>query len=272
MKTTCFALLLTLHAAAATLAAAQTPGQRLTVPLSDPAQPAVVEVHTVRGGISVEGYGGRDVIVESSGGDVDERVAEKVPPGAAGMHHVPRMTGLTADEDHNHVRIEVEGWRRGTTDLRLKVPVHSSLHLSCVNSCTIQVAGVEGEMELSDVNGSIAAHDVAGSVVAHSTNGDIKVAMTRVDASKPMAFSTLNGNVDVTFPPGLQALLRLHTERGDIYTDFEISATGRPASEHTEGGRKRYDAGHEIQGTVGGGGPEILFKTFNGNILIHRAR
>ena len=56
---------------------------------------------------------------------------------------------------------------------------------------------VEGELELGNLNGGIEALDVAGVVVAHTTNGSVKVAMKRVSGDKPMAFSTLNGDVDV---------------------------------------------------------------------------
>ncbi len=282
MKTIRRSLLLAFWAVAGTAAAtappaaAQPPGERLTVPLSDPARPAMVEVSSLRGNITVEGYSGHEVVVESSApqegehGDRADRETDKVPPGAAGMHRIPHGAELNAQEDHNRVRVEAQTWGHAA-DLRLRVPAHSSLHLSCVSGCTIQVSGVEGEMELSNINGPIVAHDIAGSVVAHSTNGDIKVAMIRVDGSKPMAFSTLNGNVDVTFPASLKALLRMRSDRGEIYTDFEVLASGRPVSEHGEGRRRHFDSSSEVQGTVGGGGPEILFKTFNGNILIHRA-
>jgi hypothetical protein len=248
------------------------PSQKISVPLSDPARPAVIKVHTITGGITVEGYGGREVTVETVGRSAAAEEPEAPDHEHAGMRRMPRTTGLTADEDHNVVEIEAQPWRGGS-GLRLQVPVHSSLHLSCVNGCDIRVTGVEGELELHSINGSIEATDVAGSVVANTTNGSVKVALKRVDAGKPMAFSTLNGNVDVTFPPDIKALLRLRSGRGDVYSDFDLDTQGHLVSRvTTKEGRHRIEAESEIQGTVGGGGPEILVKTFNGDILIHRAR
>jgi hypothetical protein len=260
-------LALSILASPAARAAGDDTVQRLTVPLTDPSRPATVKVSTIHGGITVTAYGGRDVVVEAVGrGEPTDR---KPPKGAEGMQRVPNH-GLSADEDNNVVRVETQPWRQGS-DLRIQVPVHSSLHLSCVNGCAIHVSGVEGELELSSVNGSIEALDVSGSVVAHTTNGGVKVVLKSVETGKPMAFSTLNGDVDVTFPAGLKANVMLRSDRGDIYSDFEIASGGHAAKEVERSGRRHLSVDQEIHGTIGGGGPEILFKTFNGDILIHRS-
>jgi hypothetical protein len=246
--------------------------ERITVTLTDPSRPATLKASSVHGSITVEGYGGKDVIVESTSQGEDHEGA--TPHGAEGMHRIPnRSLGLSVNEDNNEVRIEAIPWHGGSRDLRIQVPAHSSLHLSCINGGGVHVAGVDGEIELSDVNGSIEAHDVAGSVVAHTTNGDVKIALRRIDRDKPMAFSTLNGDIDVTFPADLRATVRVQSGRGEIYSDFEIAG-----GMHTASGESRHADMHriareqELRGTINGGGPEILFKTFNGDILIHRAK
>jgi hypothetical protein len=248
--------------------AADEPSQKISVPLTDPSRPATVKVSSVTGGITVEGYGGREVVVEASArADEDRR---KPPHGAEGMRRIPNAEmGLTAEEENNVVRIETRPPRGG--DLRVQVPFHTNLHVSSVNGGRIRVTGVEGEIELSHVNGGIEARDLAGSVVAHTTNGDVKVVLRRVDAGKPMAFSTLNGDVDVTFPADLKADVRARSDRGDIYSDFEIATRGRAIPKETrKEGKRRIEVEQEMLGTINGGGPELLLKTFNGDILIHR--
>jgi DUF4097 and DUF4098 domain-containing protein YvlB len=112
---------------------------------------------------------------------------------------------------------------------------------------------------------------VSGSVVAHTTNGEVKVVLRRVDRDKPMAFSTLNGDVDVTFPADLRANVRVSSQRGDIYSDFEIAAHGHALPKETrKAGKRHIELEQEMQGTIAGGGPEILFKTFNGDVYIRR--
>jgi Toastrack DUF4097 len=265
------ALLLVLSIAASPASrAAGDASERFSVPLSDPSRPATVKVSAVNGGITVEGYGGREVTVEAIGRAEDS--GGRRPRGAEGMRRIPNLAmGLTAEEENNVVRIETRPPRGG--DLRIQVPFRSNLHVSSVNGGEVRVSGVEGEIELSHVNGNIEAREVSGSVVAHTTNGEVKVVLRRVDAGKPMAFSTLNGDVDVTFPADLKANLRARADRGDIYSDFEIASQGRAIAKETrKEGRRRFVVEKEMQGTINGGGPELLLKTFNGDILIHRGR
>jgi hypothetical protein len=265
-----FALLLSLAAPSAPRAAGAG-AQKISVPLTDPGRPATLKVSTLNGSVTVEGYAGKEVLVETSGrGDESE---ERPRHGAEGMRRIPnRGQGLSVDEENNVVRVEARNPSEGG-DLHIQVPFQSSLHLSGVNGGAIRVSGVEGEIELSNVNGSIEAHDVAGSVVAHTTNGNVKVVLRRVVPDKPMAFSTLNGDVDVTFPPGLKASVRVRSDRGEIYSDFEIATHGHAVTSEThKNGRHHIEVEQEMQGSIGGGGSEILLKTFNGDIFIRRGR
>jgi len=245
-------------------------GQKLSVPLTDPGRPATLKVSTISGSITVEGYAGREVLIETSGrGEEPEGRPRR---GAEGMRRIPNGgSGLSVDEDANVVRVETTNPSQGG-DIHVQVPFHTSLHLSAINGGTIRVSGVEGEIELSHVNGAIEARDVAGSVVAHTTNGSVKVVLRRVVPDKPMAFSTLNGDVDVTFPADLKANVHIRSDRGEIYSDFEVAARGHAITRETrKEGKRHIEVEQEVQGTIGGGGPDILFKTFNGDIIIRRA-
>ncbi|MBV8203095.1 MAG: DUF4097 family beta strand repeat protein [Acidobacteria bacterium] len=264
-------LILSIAAPAAPSGAAGAGGERISVPLTDPSRPAILKVATLNGSVTVEGYAGKEILIETSGhGEEPE-----APPrhGAEGMRRIPnRARGLSVDEENNVVRVEARTpWQSG--DIHIQVPVHCSVHLSAVNGGSIRVSGVEGEIEASNVNGGIEARDVTGSVVAHTTNGSVKVVLTRVVPDKPMAFSTLNGDVDVTFPADLRANVRVRSDRGEIYSDFEIATHGHAVTSETrQHGRHHIDLEQEMQGSIGGGGPEILLKTFNGDIFIRRGR
>ncbi len=45
--------------------------------------------------------------------------------------------------------------------------------------------------------------------------------MTRLNAAKAMAFTSLNGVIDVTLPASTRANLKLRSDMGDVYTDFQ---------------------------------------------------
>ena len=257
--------------------AAPAGAERLTVPLTDPSKPAVIEVSLVSGSIRVKGTATKDVIIEArSAEEVDEREHE---PGERheerdrqGMRRIPNTAlGLSAEEEDNRVSISAESWNR-EIDISIEVPAGSRLELSTVNGGDIEVENVHGELDLHNTNGEIHVKDVKGPVSASTVNGDVSVVFTSAMVAAPMAFSTLNGDVDVTLPASLKADVRLRSDNGEIYSDFEIAmnSTKPEIEEKREGGKYRLVVAREMTGKIQGGGPELFLKTFNGDILLRR--
>ena len=255
-------------------AAAVGSGDRVAVPLSDPARPAFVKAHLLNGSIAVKSYEGKEVIVEARArsGDDSDRDRE----GSAGMHRIPiNSTGLEVEEESNRVNIGAASTQR-TIDLTITVPVHTSLSLHTVNDGDISVANVDGELDVNDVNGSVTLTGVSGTVVAHALNGKVLVTFNRVNPSKPMAFSSLNGDIDVTFPPDLKANLVISSDRGDVFSDFDVAMAARAPQQVAEDSRSQDGRYHvkidkTVRGTINGGGQEIQFRNFNGNVYIRKA-
>jgi DUF4097 and DUF4098 domain-containing protein YvlB len=117
----------------------------------------------------------------------------------------------------------------------------------------------------------------AGTVVAHSLNGAIKATLGRADPTKPISFSTLNGEVDVTFPSDFRTNLKIKTDNGDIYSDFNFKLDGsrnKPSLTQSDSGRGNFEIKPDrtIYGTLNGGGQEASFTTFNGRISIRKKK
>ena len=248
---------------------------RTTVPFSDPAKPGWVKAHTINGGITVKGYEGKDVVIEArlrSGHD--EGRSERYP----GMRRLPsRTTGLTVEEEGNVVVVQTESWR-APADLVIQVPFNTSLELGCVNDGDIVVDQARGEVEAQNVNGSVTLSKVSGSALANTTNGEVVVSFVRMDPARAMSFVTLNGNVDVSLPRGTKANLTLRIDHdGDVYSDFEIATRKAPVAhaepaERGKEGRYVLKVDRSVYGTINGGGQDLTFKTFNGDILIREAK
>jgi DUF4097 and DUF4098 domain-containing protein YvlB len=178
------------------------------------------------------------------------------------------------EEENNEVSISTDSTMR-TIDLTISVPAHTSLKLSSVNSGDIVVTGVDGELDVNDVNGAVTLNNVSGSAVAHALNGRVLATFTRVN-QKPMAFSSLNGDIDVTFPADLKANLSLKSDRGDIFSDFDVQLQTTPPQQTVEdgrghGGKYRVKIDKVVHGTINGGGSELQFTNFNGGIYIRKA-
>src|SRR6184192_292604 len=240
------------------------------VPLSDPSRPARVEASLVNGGITVKGYDGKEVVVEARARNRESARSDST------MKRIPVSgTGLSVEEENNEVRISTESFMRAV-DLSISVPIHTSLKLSAVNAGDIVVTGVDGELDVNDVNGSVTLNNVSGSAVAHALNGRLLATFSRVNLQKPMAFSSLNGDIDVTFPPDLKANLSLKSDRGEIFSDFDVQVQASAPQQVVEdgrghGGKYLVKIDKAVHATINGGGPELQFTNFNGGIYIRKA-
>jgi DUF4097 and DUF4098 domain-containing protein YvlB len=247
----------------------QSGADHVSVALSDPARPALVKASLVSGGITVKAYDGKEVVV-----DARARNHEASRSDSNMKRIVVSSTGLSVEEENNEVRISTDSYMRAV-DLTISVPAHTSLKLSAVNNGDIVVTGVDGELDVNDVNGSVTLNNVSGSAVAHALNGRVLVTFTRVN-QKPMAFSSLNGDIDVTFPADLKANLSLKSDRGEIFSDFDVQVQASAPQQTVEDGRKNggkylVKIDKTVHGTINGGGPELQFTNFNGGIYIRKA-
>jgi len=280
---------LQMMAAAALLAAPLLAApETLKVPLSDPGKPATVKAGLLSGSMHVvAGQPGEVVIVakaEEDGhgwGDHHEdcescpviagKAKEWKSGDRAGMKRIPNTSfDLQAEEEKNRVEIGTS-WFGGGLDLEIHVPPASSLELSLTNGEAIVVEGVTGELVLHNTNGDIRVRDARGPVNANTINGDVEVSFAGGMASSPMAFSTLNGDIELTMPSAAKIDVRLRSDHGDIFSDFDVALSSKPArvEEGREKGKYRVSVAKELTGRIGGGGPEIFLKTFNGDIVLH---
>jgi hypothetical protein len=249
---------------------AQNGPDRVSVNLSDPARPAFVKASMVNGGITVKAYDGKEVIVEARTRN-EER--EKTSGGPKRINI--STTGLSIEEENNEVRVGTESYAR-TIDLTISVPVHTSLKLRAVNDGDIVVTGVDGEIDVDDVNGAVTLNNISGSAVAHALNEHVHVTFAKVNSQKPMAFSSLNGDIDVTFPADIKANVSIRSDRGDVFSDFDVQLQASAPHQEVEdgrgkGGKYRVKIDKTVHGTINGGGPEYQFTNFQGQIYIRKA-
>jgi DUF4097 and DUF4098 domain-containing protein YvlB len=278
---------------------------RAVVPLTDPAKPALIKADVLMGSITVKGADGKEVIVEAKvrersltdEGGVGEAMLRGAVRGAlparsvvaeedqeekdkaakvAGMKKLGVVsTGLEVEESNNIVSISAESWKYAV-DITIQVPRASSLELHLTNDGDIVVENVSGEIEVENVNGSNTLRNISGNAVVNTVNGDVTVTMTRVTPDKPMSFSSMNGDVDVTLPADIKANVKMKSQQGEIYSDFDITLKPVPqkAEEVSKSGKGKYRISFEknIYGAINGGGPEYAFNTFNGDVFIRKGK
>lgn len=262
---------------------------RAEVPLTDPSKPALVKASLITGSIMVTGYNGKTVIVEAKivyrepEEEDEEEEAEEIKKAAKkkektkGMIRIRNTSaGLSIEEENNVVVVKARSYMHMVI-LSIKVPFKTSLKLKTVNGGEIVVDKVDGDLDVGNVNGSLTLKNVSGTVVAHTTNGEVKVSFDRVSLDKPMSFATFNGDVDVTFPANAKFNLKMKSDQGEIYSDFKLAMKTPPPqpvkkSKEKEKGKFRVKFDKSVYGLLNGGGEEVQFKTFNGDIYIRKKK
>ena len=272
--------------------------ETMTVPLSEPGKAYKLHVSLLNGSIKIVGYEGKDIVIDAEPGGRREKAREKDNDGTStstrvsvnvntnrdkdreskdGMKRlVPAGNGMdiSAEEKSNRVTIHSNSWSKAIT-LTIKVPANGgTLNLSSTNDGDITVTNVNAEMEINNTNGAIYLTNVSGSAVANTVNGNMVASFKTVDPKAPMAFSTLNGKVDVSLPADAKANLKAKSDQGEVYSDFnvEIDKSAPKVNRTNEKGMYRLNIEDWVYGKINGGGPEILMKTMNGNIYIRKAK
>jgi DUF4097 and DUF4098 domain-containing protein YvlB len=262
MKPTLAALGMTL--ALCTMGFAQeSSGDRIVVPAGNSSRPRVLNCNLLNGSITVKTHGTGETIIEGEGHTHEER--------QGGMRRIGvSSNGLEAVVDDNAITVHD---RNGNGSVVITVPVNTSLKLHTLSG-GINVDGVNGEVEVHTSNGEVKLNNISGTVTADSQNGAIRVSMDHVDNSKPLAFSTLNGMVDLTFPADLKADLTVKSNHGAVYSDFDVTLGGSRAVTERNGGNGRYQIriDNTIRGSINGGGVDLTIHTLNGAVYIRKKK
>jgi hypothetical protein len=250
----------------------ETPADRVTVPLSDPSRPALIDVSLVRGSITVRGANRKDVLVVAR--PAADRPSRRSDPDAGGLRRIPQSAGFRISEEGNRVKVSADSPNRSIS-FEIEAPTRTNLKLSTVNGGEILVENIEGDLDLGNTNGGITMNGVGGAVHASTTNGHVRATLTRVTAERTMAFTSLNGAVDVTLPASTRANLRMRSDNGDVYSDFDVQLSPtQPIVQESRGnnGRYRISRNRSIVGAINGGGPEFELRTFNSNVYVRRGK
>lgn len=259
--------------AAQTTAPAPAPAaQELTVPLSEPGKPFTLEARLFDGSITLQTYEGKDVLITIHTEKDDEKSDDNE---GGGMKRIGGGTlDFSAEEHDNAVSIHapMSSKLKGIT---IKIPQGSTkIVLGTVENGDIEVKDVSGEIEISNVNGSISATGISGSVVANTVNGEIIVKFKSIDPKAPMAFTSVNGKIDVLFPADAKANVKLKSDRGEIFSDFDIAVDKTQPKVEKSSEDHYYSVKIEdwVYGKLNGGGPEMMMKTMMGSIYIRKAK
>ncbi len=116
----------------------------------------------------------------------------------------------------------------------------------------IDVSDFGGNLDLNTSGGGINIQNGDGTVDAHTSGGPIRAELR---SNRGITLSTSGGGITLLLPRNAHGTIDAATSGGRVTSDFPVTTTQFGDSDH-------------LQGTIGGGGPQISLHTSGGGIQI----
>ncbi len=240
--------------------------EQLLLSLSRPGEPGVLILKHHKGNVRVTGYDGEVVVINASLRYPDSSGTR------SGVRPVPgHALKLQAIEKHNVITVSTNSHER-TIDMDIQVPHAFSLYVEKLDAGDVSGYYLTGEMDVTSASGGVSLIDINGSAVISTVDGNILLRFVGVTPHVPMAFTSVGGDIDVALPGDVRSTVKMRTDHGEIMSDFDIDLSRRRAATDTSltTGIQRSFLEEWMHGTIGGGGAQLLFKSYLGDITIRK--
>lgn len=153
-------------------------------------------------------------------------------------------------------------------EYKIKMPVNASVYAKTVNRGNVLVADIKGPVKASNVNGKVDIVNAMKVEKASTVNGDVTINFIETP-KESVAFKTVNGDFNFELPDDFSAKVFFNSMNGDLYTAFDYTHLS-PQVERSEKGGK-FKIGTKSGVEIGSGGPELSFKSINGNVYLKKS-
>ena len=218
-----------------------------------------IEIKGVNGDITASRATGKDVEVEAT------KRAKKSDPDEVTIEVIEHEGGVTicakypTSDDRENECAPGDGGHMNVRDndvqvnFEVRVPAGVRLVARTVNG-EIEADGMGGPVEARTVNGGVSI-STTGYADATTVNGSITASMGSAKWPDGLSFTTVNGTIRLTLPPGINADVDAQTVNGSIDTDFPVTVQGKFSK-------------RRLRGTIGKGGQRLDLETVNGGITL----
>jgi hypothetical protein len=213
----------------------------------------VISLSNVNGSVEIVAWDKNEVSVD----------AEKTASDDDALARVTIEVDSSADRlaiKTKHEKIGWKFWKGRTAEVRykLRVPAGVSLQKIDVVNADVRVRGVQGYVDLDSVNGSIEAEGLSAGGRFDTVNGSIRATFAKLSPSDRIVLDTVNGTCTAILPTDAAFTLKADSVNGRISCDFPITV-GKTGRRH-------------LNGSVNGGGAEIVLDSVNGSLSVRAAK
>ena len=187
---------------------------------SDPAKPGLVKLTVNRGDVKIRGNDKTDVVTVKT----DVRTAS-MPPRKDGLRVLTAASTVGLSEKDNVITIDAASDNSGPGgNFEVTVPRSTSVVVRNNWGGTITCSNLDGDVEVKSMNGRVKLESIAGSALVETMNGEISAEMREVHETKPLSFTSMNGEIAIRIPESAKANVSLRSQNGAILTDFDEKA------------------------------------------------
>ncbi len=228
-----------------------------------------LEIRNLNGTIAADAASGSEVeittrkLVKRGSGEGVEVRMEQTEDGvivcAIWPGQLRDAKGCRSDGGRRERDRDAERWYKDN-DVEVQFTVHVPKGVQLVAGTVngdIRLTGLTTRAEGTTVNGDVRV-ETTEVAKATTVNGSVVAKLGRADWRDELAFSSVNGDVQVTLPASADFDITASTVNGDIRSDFSIETTGRLRRQ-------------KVRGRVGEGGRSLDLVTVNGSVSILKA-
>jgi hypothetical protein len=215
--------------------------------------------------VSIEGYGGNEIVFSSLDGprDKDKRAEGLRAVSAMGLEDNTGI-GLSVQDKGNTIEVYQLKKMDGP---RVKIMIPKGVTVSYSHTSPygddIKFKNVESEIEVSTVHNGVHLDNVSGPMTVKTVHGEIE-ANLGTNIKSPVSIISVHGLVDITIPLATKANMNLSTSYGEIFVDPAIKIEFDGGTEWTKYGSNK------VSGKVNGGGLDFTLSSTHNNIYLRK--
>jgi len=156
-----------------------------------------------------------------------------------------RVTYKVTLPENYSIDLDTSGGSIEVEDLKGKVNAHTS-------GGSISVEDVEGDVNIKTSGGSLELENIIGEINAKTSGGSIKLKLPK-NPTKAAKVKTSGGSITAYLTKDVAVNLTAKTSGGRVSSEFDVNGS---------------TSKRKIEGTINGGGPQLVLKTSGGSVRI----
>ena len=214
--------------------------------------------------ISFEGYDGNEVIISTNvkSSSKSERAEGLKLINGSGLVDNTGI-GIAVTKSGGNTQVD-ELSKKSSRRYRVKVPKNVTVvyeHYTAFGS-TVVFSDITSEIEVKTNHSKVRLENMTGPMTVSTVHGRIEGTFTSLNQNGPVSIASSHGLIDISLPGGTKANVKLGTDWGEIYSDFDIEF-------QKSSGLKNYSS-NEVRGAINGGGVNFSASSTHGNVYLRK--